>query len=810
MKCSINTRVSGILYILLFCSPIAAGVGWRGAEKGPYPTEMKDVALKKEDMPKVVAGHPRLYMREKPWKYGPSLQELVERAKKEPWSRKFRKPPKRGTDLALYYLMTKDESVVSRIVEEVSKAKPKGRYGGPGIRVATMYDWICASPSITEEQKKGMQKAISAIGHAAAKRQDLDFMHHWGAGTCPINVLACGLALYGDHPDGEKFLRWALGFFKAGYLPGYENTGGIWQGGGFAYYRGRAQTIPTGIYLMASGLEKDVFEMIKAEYGNWFEGMMHFFMYQILPDCTRAETTGFDYAPRHPFPWTRNFMIFAAGNRSPDAYAFMRWAKKNKYYHMGLPKDDFLLYDEELDKKETRFPDKLPGALIWGRNGAGYAQFRSKGWAPDATVIEFCCGDHIWSHTHNSRQNSFYIYHRGRLAMQTGLYADKFYFGEHTRYWYARTVSCNSMLIIDPDEFTWNEGGKIPGQDKDGFYPEYGGQRLVRGSCNAFTFDEYMKRKTAMPSETRKGQQWQFWETGNIIAFDHADDHSWSYVCGDATQAYNNPKRVCQARGRKNKPKIDLFTRSMVYVDNTYLIIYDRVNSLNPEFRKAWLLHSQGKPEINGKIIKSEVKDHVEEFDGDTVVVTWDKDTSTLPPPEPDPAGRLIIKTLLPEKHYIRRVGGDGYRFWVLGANHPPSREGEKQGDSQDMGRWRIEVSPQKPSAFDNFLHLIHMCDAKTEKAPATEMIRSKDNIMTGIAADGWLVLFGTMGEVKGEVTYITPKGEYQNLIVDLKRNAKYAVAVGSGGSSIMTSSREGVLFFKTDRSATVSMKPVE
>ena len=56
------------------------------------------------------------------------------------------------------------------------------------------------------------------IAEKTAEQQDLDFMHHWGAGTCPTNVLAAGLALHGDHPEGEKFLRWGLGYFKAAYL----------------------------------------------------------------------------------------------------------------------------------------------------------------------------------------------------------------------------------------------------------------------------------------------------------------------------------------------------------------------------------------------------------------------------------------------------------------------------------------------------------------------------------------------------------------------------------------------------------------
>jgi len=41
----------------------------------------------------------------------------------------------------------------------------------------------------------------------------------------------------------------------------------------------------------------------------------------------------------------------------------------------------------------------VPG--IRGRDGNGYVQMRSKGRAPDSTVVEFKCGDYIWSHDLN-------------------------------------------------------------------------------------------------------------------------------------------------------------------------------------------------------------------------------------------------------------------------------------------------------------------------------------------------------------------------------------------------------------------------
>ena len=82
-----------------------------------------------------------------------------------------------------------------------------------------------------------------------------------------------------------------------------------------------------------------------------------------------------------------------------------------------------LLYDEETDAKRPKLPLTSPWSKLWGRQGPGYVQMRSKGWAKDSTVIEFKCGDFVWTHSHLNHSNSFCIYHKGRLAVQSGTYA---------------------------------------------------------------------------------------------------------------------------------------------------------------------------------------------------------------------------------------------------------------------------------------------------------------------------------------------------------------------------------------------------
>ncbi|MFW6107845.1 MAG: hypothetical protein ACOC70_01465 [bacterium] len=136
--------------------------------------------------------------------------------------------------------------------------------------------------------------------------------------------------------------------------------------------------------------------------------------------------------------------------------------------------------------------------------------------------------------------------------------------------------------------------------DEDGCVELAGGQRMtVKMGQNCFTFDEYLRRKTEM------NVTGELFEMGDIVAFDHADDFSYTYLCGDATMAYNNPTFCYAYKGRKNEPKIDRFTRSLAWLGNRYLVMFDRVRALDPSYRKAWICHFQGEPTVSGKRIKA-------------------------------------------------------------------------------------------------------------------------------------------------------------------------------------------------------------
>jgi hypothetical protein len=772
---------------------------------GLFPQTCAACALPEDQLPRMIEGHPRLLLRVKPWKYGLSLDQLRARARQAPWAAQFKKTPspKDGAACALYYLATGDEKVVPGLIDRVLAIEHVGY--GMGGEPFLIYDWIYNSPSLTP-RKKELEDKLVKLGFDSASLLEGgncgDVWRHRGGGG--IDILLAGLALAGERPEGAKLLAQGLGYWRRAYLPSYQLTGGGWLGGQSSY-TGMVRPAPLGLACWASATDQDIYRIIKQQYGDWLENRMYFWMHALYPDKSVIDSIGVNHCAwrTHQDRWP--MLAKALGNA--DAYHFMRWKGED-------PTRDILFYDEELDKKPASAVFTGPHTRVWGRDGLGYVQMRSKGWQPDSVVVEIKFSKFLWNHALQSNQGSFYIFHKGRLALQGGTY-DSFGRSDHWDYYYRRTISSNSMLIFAPGEFALGGG---PTAERDGgFVREPGGQFAESMARSNFTADEYLWHVRNDPR----------YDWARITAFEHAADFRWSYVSGDATNAYNNPgccRYVSSEAGiLANRPKIDRFTRSLVYVPPACLIVFDRVNALDPSYRKAWLLQTIGKPQVSGRIVRAEVPGHVEDFDGDTLMTTWPNGVSK--PADPKDPGRLIVKSFLPAEHTIRRIGGEGCEFWVDGANRPPAGGQARQlkylpGDvladvydearqeGQNLANWRIEISPARESNFDQFLNLLWICDTGTDKLPPAGMVTAEGGRMVGLAVGGWVVLFGATGEVDGELSYQAPDGRNEHLLADLRRGAKYKVSGIAGGDRELAASAEGTLRFATEKTGVVRLSP--
>ena len=121
---------------------------------------------------------------------------------------------------------------------------------------------------------------------------------------------------------------------------------------------------------------------------------------------------------------------------------------------------------------------------------------------------------------------------------------------------------------------------------------------------------------------------------------DQAHQPDFTLLQGDLTRAYSD--------------KVKQVQRSFVFLNlgNAHvpaaLVVFDRVISANPEFRKFWLLHMLEEPRVSNNRAIVDCTQH-------------------------GASGRLTLDVLLPpaDNAQLTAIGGPGKEFWVFGKNYP-------------------------------------------------------------------------------------------------------------------------------------------
>ncbi len=297
--------------------------------------------------------------------------------------------------------------------------------------------------------------------------------------------------------------------------------------------------------------------------------------------------------------------------------------------------------------------------------GPGFVYARSS-WDGDSSYLFFKCGDRFTAHQHLD-VGTFSIYKHTPLVLPGGVYDD--FAGNHACNYYIRTIGVNSMLIFDPAEKfpdgiragpkSFNDGGQQ--------YPPPKGWGQNWGALDKAERDKNLAQM----------------HLADLLAYD--DQGSFMYTAGDCTKAYN-------------PAKCDFFTRQIVFIRPDTIVIFDRVQSKNPNFRKTFLLHTMKAPtgsapnlvETNGK-------------------------------------GRLFIQTVLPENPDVKlHTGKDLYVY--NGSEGPvnPAKPG-----NGNIPECRIEISPKTAAQTDYFLHVLTTGDDTTQAPSKPECKVGSDVALT-------------------------------------------------------------------------------
>ncbi|HIE28186.1 TPA: twin-arginine translocation signal domain-containing protein [Candidatus Poribacteria bacterium] len=288
--------------------------------------------------------------------------------------------------------------------------------------------------------------------------------------------------------------------------------------------------------------------------------------------------------------------------------------------------------------------------------GPGYVYARSS-WNEDATYFFFKCGDRFTAHQHLD-VGHFLIYKYEELVSDGGHY-DKFA-SDHVVNYYLRSIAHNTILVYDADE-TWPSirAGNVTGND--------GGQHHNWPHHNGAVSDA---------AAWQKGRE--LYDIADILAFEDRGDYL--YVAGDCTRAYS-------------PNKLEYFTRQIVFIRPGIFVIFDRVKSKDPSFKKTWLLQAMKPPTGQAP----------------NLVITNGK-------------GRLFVQTVLPHNPQVR-LAAESELYSYGGRSYPPER------DTGPAPECRIEISPSQPAVVDHFLHVLTATDANTASVEnAVAQVKGKED----------------------------------------------------------------------------------
>lgn len=338
----------------------------------------------------------------------------------------------------------------------------------------------------------------------------------------------------------------------------------------------------------------------------------------------------------------------------------------------------------DIDSKPSHDAEqRLKESPCKARHFESLGQFYMRsGWTKFDTYCCFTAGaSQLRGHKHFD-ENNFTIYRGDHLALDTG---DRGQQNDlNLRYYYAQSVAHNVVLVHKPGEpLPLNWGPEI---DDPVANENYGGM-INKGPAKILAF-----------------------ETGN----------NFTYIASDATSCY----------GEKCKEAV----RQFVYVYPDYFIVYDRVTSSDPSYKKQWLLHTQNEPVVKDNVMKTDALH-----------------------------ARLFCQTLLPESASIVKVGGPGKEFWVRDRNfeiNPTVMErymksAESKGRGPYVGGWRIEVQPSVETAADRFLNVLTATDVDHLSPLKVKYVKTSagDGVSFTLKGKKYLFVFNPDGDVGGSVT---------------------------------------------------------
>ena len=519
-------------------------------------------------VPKVREERPRVFLRREAWD-GPSI------ARTKPWmatdeyerravklgNPKYDRYEGLNARLAVLYLMKDDKAAGKKALERFKKGRISGRtpsyWGISATRHAAVWDWLHDHPDWTPEARAQKIKHLEAwgdkaLGYLRGKPATPFYSRQSGA----FVALTCiGLALYGDSPKAEQYVRFAHDYLVNRFGTIREIEDGATGGGTYGYMH-EFNDLACLVAAWRSATDWDAAKWIKEKQGNWLERQMEFQIWTTYPTgwfVKDGDIWNGAHTDRSKFRMQIDIVSDMYKSGPGRAFALQmaeRWPKWDAWpsdYHtiylwQFFVFNNHLLKPSPLDAlgRATVFSPKLHGIVCWRDT-----------WKDDATIIHFKCGESV-DHHGTWDQGKFTIFKHRPLAIKNGAYIG--YKSSHHRYLKA-PWSANNVVFTGP-QF----GGEQPNIDFDGSH-------------------SWKEWKTARDRRYKRPP------TG-ILLETEANDR-YARALGDLSASVPGPTT---------------WKRELVFLGYKVLLVRDEVNVAGGVDRHRWTLHTINEPKVEGAL----------------------------------------------------------------------------------------------------------------------------------------------------------------------------------------------------------------
>ena len=616
-----------------------------------------------------------------------------------------------------------------------------------------VYDWCY--DLLTDDQKD----ALYEYTIAAAKRAEIGYpptklgsvFTHGVEDQLQVNLIIPGVAMYDEYPD--IYLNSAGRLFKE-FIEAKE-------------FLASGKVYPQGTHYMGFRLKYDLLCMYIFDrmgypdiYGSGYSEQMISYLYNRRPDggllydgdAWEKKTNGYISLGQKVY--------FLAANYFKNPYFKYEYLRDTS--SSGITPVEFLCFNDP--SVGVKSPDDLPlSRYLPGYRGEMLCRTDwDDGKDANTVVASMKINEYNLAEHQHYDSGSFQLYYKGYLATDSGYYqaavhetlplpvqndgntnCDSLYANQYQR----RTIAHNCITVYDPGEVFYDTTRSYTLEND-------GGQKAPTKWSTSSGLSYFLDENNG-------------YHVGKVLGHEIGEDEvkpDYTYLKGDLSNAYSS--------------KISDYERSFMFLNlkndenPAALIVFDRVKTSNPEFKKTWLLHTLEEPQTTGsRTVASDTRSGY--------------------------GGKLTLDTLLPAADNLSIDKDGGYDTATMSG----AKVGDtvywaaiNAGDRNEAGGWRLEVSPKNASDTDYFLNVLQVGEGE----PLDVSLIETDTHAGAVIADRVTVFAKDKNRTKENVAFsFGGSGTYKITVADLNEGTWQVYANGEYVKDVCVDKDGGVASFE-------------